>query len=867
MKKILTLAVISQLLCSAVAKAAEHQQGKDSVYLFSYTSNKNNGRVGLQLAWSDDKKNWNFIGSGYSFLKSDYGSWGSGKRMLSPYLIPGKNGIWYCIWQLSEATSTFANAASGDLLNWKRQRYVTVAAGRNFVRPIVSFNSKTNSYDVVYVDSTGKYFKASTKDFKSFTKAQVATAAQYKNVNTVISTPEGNATGQVYRVLRVFVDNLLKQVEVKLAKDVLSRESTTEDAQRFAGLQPFSVSLTAQPGKAKKISDKLIGIFFEDINYAADGGLYGELIQNRDFEYSLADRQFHDTSWNSRHSWKLKGGNASFTVDSVAPLHPNNAHYAVLNVSKVGTVLENSGYDGIALKKNEKYDLSVFLKQLDKNPVSINARLVDKDGSVLAEKQVTANSTSWTKSSVEFIANADAKEAHLELQPLNEGSVGIDMVSLFPQNTFKGRKNGMRADLAQIVADIHPKFIRFPGGCLAHGDGLENIYRWKNTIGPLETRKQQRNIWNYHQSMGLGYFEYFQYCEDIGAAPLPVIAAGVPCQNSTCGPNGCGQQGGIPMSEMNAYVQDILDLVEWANGDATTKWGKLRAEAGHPAPFNLKYIGVGNEDLISDVFEERFTMIFNALKKTHPEITVIGTVGPFFEGTDYNEGWTLANKLKVPMVDEHYYVSPGWFISNQHFYDGYDRNHSKVYLGEYAAHAAGRARNLEAALAEALYLTSVERNGDVVSMTSYAPLLAREGHTQWNPDLIYFNGTTVKTTVSYEVQKLYGNNAGDEYIPASIHFGNDRSSVQKRIAYSIVREKESGDVIIKLVNMLPVTVNASMNMANLTGASTRATKITLAGKPADTAVQPVTAEMATADLNAMSLSPYSFTVIRCSAKP
>jgi alpha-L-arabinofuranosidase len=366
--------------------------------------------------------------------------------------------------------------------------------------------------------------------------------------------------------------------------------------------------------------------------------------------------------------------------------------------------------------------------------------------------------------------------------------------------------------------------------------------------------------------MGLGYFEYFQYCEDIGAAPLPVVAAGVPCQNSTCGPNGCGQQGGIPMSEMNAYVQDILDLVEWANGDASTKWGKLRAEAGHPAPFNLKYIGVGNEDLISDVFEERFTMIFNALKRTHPEITVIGTVGPFFEGTDYSEGWTLANKLKVPMVDEHYYVSPGWFINNQHFYDGYDRSHSKVYLGEYAAHAAGRVRNLEAALAEALYLTSVERNGDVVSMTSYAPLLAREGHTQWNPDLIYFNGTTVKTTVSYEVQKLYGNNAGDEYIPASINFGNDSLSVQKRIAYSRVREKSTGDVIIKLVNMLPVTVNASMNVTDLIGGSGKTTKTTLAGKPADTSVQPVMAEMPTADLNAISLSPYSFTVIRCTAK-
>jgi alpha-L-arabinofuranosidase len=261
----------------------------------------------------------------------------------------------------------------------------------------------------------------------------------------------------------------------------------------------------------------------------------------------------------------------------------------------------------------------------------------------------------------------------------------LDMVSLFPKKTFKNRKNGLRPDLAETVAAIRPRFIRFPGGCVAHGDGLDNIYRWKNTIGPLEARKPQPNIWRYHQSAGLGYFEYFQYCEDIGAQPLPVLAAGVPCQNSGIGPNGGGQQGGIPMSEMDEYVQEILDLVEWANGAANSKWGKLRAEAGHPAPFNLKYIGIGNEDLISDVFEDRFTMIYKAIRQKHPEITVIGTAGPFHEGADYRQGWALATKLQVPLVDEHYYEEPGWFINNQDYYDHYDRNKAKVYLGEYAS--------------------------------------------------------------------------------------------------------------------------------------------------------------------------------------
>ena len=250
--------------------------------------------------------------------------------------------------------------------------------------------------------------------------------------------------------------------------------------------------------------------------------------------------------------------------------------------------------------------------------------------------------------------------------------------------------------------------------------------------------------------MGIGYFEYFQFCEDIGAEPLPVIAAGVPCQNSACIPGKLlsgGQQGGIPMEEMDAYIQDILDLIDYANGDPKkSQWAKLRAESGHPKPFNLKYIGIGNEDLITDVFEERFTLIYDAIKKHHPEITVIGTVGPFYEGTDYEEGWNLADRLNVPMVDEHYYNTPGWFIYNQNYYDKYDRSKSKVYLGEYAAHLPGR---------EALYLTAVERNGDMVLMTSYAPLLAKEGYTQWNPDLIYFNNKEVKPSVGYYTQLLY----------------------------------------------------------------------------------------------------------------
>jgi alpha-L-arabinofuranosidase len=397
----------------------------------------------------------------------------------------------------------------------------------------------------------------------------------------------------------------------------------------------------------------------------------------------------------------IKGDNTAFLIDSAFPAHNNNPHYAILNTTSSGAALINSGFDKMPVKKGNKYNFSAFAIKAGKSG-KLKISLVSPTKGVLASATLPIAAASWKKINATLVASTDADDAELQIQPLASGQFCFDMISLFPENTFKGRKNGLRADLAQTIADMHPRFVRFPGGCVAHGDGLDNIYRWKNTIGPLESRVPQRNIWNYHQTAGLGYFEYFQFCEDIGAAPVPVIAAGVPCQNSGVG--GHGQQGGVPMSEMDEYIQDILDLIEWANGDVTTKWGKKRAEAGHPKPFNLKYVGIGNEDLITDIFEERFTMIYNVMKQKHPEITVIGTVGPFYEGTDYTEGWEIANKLDVPMVDEHYYQPPAWFIYNQDFYDKYDRSRSKVYLGEYAAHLPDRPSNLETALSEALYL-------------------------------------------------------------------------------------------------------------------------------------------------------------------
>lgn len=833
----------------------------DSVYLFSYATIKNNNRNGLHFAWSRDRQTWFPIGDEYSFLKCDYGRWGAEKRMISPYLLPGADGLWHCVWELNEREHVFAHASSADLVDWGRQIY-PLTGKTNCLNPVMRYDKRNGYYGISYTDSTGKHYTLTTKDFKAFSPITETGPAAYPDPSVTIALPGGNATGQVHRVAWPVADKLIKAYELKQYKSSQYNEWSAQDAQRFAGLTTVEANIRLQPERVKPISDLLLGIFFEDINYAADGGLYAELIQNRDFEYALSDREGRDTSWNSRHSWMLKGDNSSFGIDNASPLHPNNPHYAVLDTKTPGAALVNTGFDGITVKKGERYNFSLFTRPLRGKGGKLLVRLVSEKNGVLAQATVTVSAGGWKTATAVLTAGADAADAQLELLPLSAGSIALDMVSLFPQNTFRGRKNGLRADLAQTIADIHPRFVRFPGGCVAHGDGLGNIYRWKNTIGPLEARTPQRNLWSYHQSAGLGYFEYFRFCEDIGAEPLPVLAAGVPCQNSAGGPNGGGQQGGIPMNEMDAYVQDILDLVEYANGDIHTKWGRLRAEAGHPEPFHLKYIGIGNEDLISDVFEERFTMIFKALREKHPEITVIGTVGPASEGTDYREGWAIAAQQHIPMVDEHYYQSPGWFIHNQDYYDRYDRSKSKVYLGEYAAHLPGRPNNLETALAEALYLTALERNGDIVSMASYAPLLAKEGHTQWNPDLIYFNNSEVKPTVGYEVQKLYGHNAGNEYLPAVVDISNKQEAVRQRVAVSVVRDNKTGDLIVKMVNLLPVAVNAMTDLNGMAIAGPDAVKTVLQGRPEDKNIKPVVSGCTVSEKFTTELPAYSFTIVR-----
>ena len=830
----------------------------DSAYVFSYCSGKNHGKNGLHFAWSVDNNYWQEIGPEYSFIKSDYGTWGREKRMVSPYLMRDEETKkWHCIWSVNEHDNTFAYATSTNLTDWKPQSYPSMDVKSCVLNPVLSKDG--NNFKISYIDNQDKYYAVQTGDFKSYSNNKSVSSSDHKDKSVEVEINGVKQKGQIHRVEWSVVDNLIKTKEYKEYKNRLHDERCEQDPVRFANLGEVKASLKLNRENSKEISDLLIGAFFEDINYAADGGLYAELIQNRGFEYDPSDRR-GDKNWNSKHSWHIIGEGTSFEISQENPIHENNKNYAVLNVSTPGASLENHGFDGIVVRKGDKYDFSAFGKTLDGKGSKYIVRLINGDGETLAQTTLSMNKE-WKKQVGVLKSNADANDAKLQIQPLTAGEYAFDMVSLFPQKTFKGRKNGLRQDLAQIIADMKPRFVRFPGGCVAHGDGLHNIYNWKKTIGKLEERTPARNLWGYHQSMGLGYYEYFLFCEDMGAEPLPVLAAGVCCQNSSDG--GAGQQGGIPMCEMNDYIQDVLDLIEWANGDAkTTKWGKVRASNGHPKPFGLKYIGIGNEDLISDVFEERFVMINNAVKEKYPEIKVVGTAGPFYEGSDYEEGWRLATEHKVDLIDEHYYVSPGWFIYNQDYYDKYDRNRSKVYLGEYASHLPGRHRNLETALSEALYLTSVERNGDVVAMTSYAPLLAKDRFTQWNPDLIYFNNHEIRPTVGYYVQKLYGNNSGDKYVYGNLNVNTHRDDVRKRVASSVVTDSKTGDMIIKLVNMLPVGVDAELDLGDISGYSKDAKLSLLSGDPKDSDLKPIESVTQVSDKFSYKLPAYSFSVIR-----
>ena len=630
------------------------------------------------------------------------------------------------------------------------------------------------------------------------------------------------------------------------------------------------------PAGGKKISNELIGIFFEDISMSADGGLCAELIQNGSFEFSPSERD----GWGPGTAWRsIRPGHSLGYIEPKQqdPIHPNNPNYMRLNIERVGMYydyngwtgvgIQNDGYDGILLKGGDKYDFSVFLRNPDGKDKEVRAVLVVPGRGFRAQPTVIADTTfavtgkEWKKYEYTLTAAQDCPNASLQLLSLTTGVMDIDMVSLYPQDTYKG--HGLRKDLAQALVDLNPKFMRFPGGCVVHGggDGFWDTYRWKTTVGPKETRRGIKNTWGYHQSMEMGFFEYFQFCEDAGMEPLPILPCGVSCQGTNGGWNMRTQaQDAVPMSEMQEWADEALDLIEWANGPADSKWGKVRADAGHPEPFNLKYLGLGNEEKITPEFEERFKFIYDQVRAKYPEIVIVGTAGPGSHpgNGDYEEGWKFATELEVPILDEHYYEQRNYFLTSRQ-YDSYPRDRkTKVYLGEYAA----KDKKLIDALAEGLYLLHVERNADVVVMTSYAPLFARKNTNNWNPDLIYFDNERPFLTCSYYVQQMFGQSSGDYFYGECVKFDREDDNL---LGQSVVLDTQSRNLYLKVCNAGENAAKATIDLSRFGGFKS-VTKTVIKGQPDDEnnfdqqPIAPVTENIKLKNKATLDVEPYSITM-------
>lgn len=786
------------LLSVAVAlTSAEASAQSDTVFIYSPGEHD-----GLHIAVKESS-GWRHLGQ---LCSSDYGPWGSEKRMYNPSLCRADDGSWRLVFQVNDHSPVFAAAYSPDLVTWRPQDYPRMSVGQcqdPVVRPA------EDGFNIYFHSEEGIRMTHASSDFRTFTPDFPMPIYDLPLWRCDVATIGGQRMeGHQFVLSADEMGKIRNYFDRQAAEARLSAERMHDDAQTLAWLQePVAATLTVDLAREKPISDKLIGIFFEDISYAADGGLYAELIQNRDFEYSSRDRR----EWSATTAWHSAG---DIIIADTNPLSPQNPHHAIVSTD----TLWNEGWDGIALQQGGHYDFSMFVRGKKCFRIELRA----SDGTTIAQATLKGKGKGWRRYEAVLTPTRADSSAQLVIIPLDKRQAAIDMVSLFPQATFKGRKNGLRKDLAETIAALHPKFVRFPGGCMSHGQGLDNIYRWHETIGPLWERKPDKNIWHYHQTRGLGFYEYFLFCEDIGAEPLPVLAAGVPCQNSAANAEGiAGQQGGIPMDEMAAYIDELCHLIEWANADpATNVWARRRAEAGHPEPFHLKYLGIGNEDIISTVFEERYEMIARALRERHPEIKLCGTVGPFHApSADYQEGWDFIARhpdLQY-MTDEHYYESTGWFLHHRDYYDKYKGvAPCKVYLGEWAASTKARRPNVETALAEALYLTDIERNGDVVEMTSYAPMLCKEGHHNWDPNMIYFTNTSVRTTPAYEVQRLFSVYSGDRYVSSELKVhGVADADLSHRVGASLVRDSKTGRRCLKLVNALPVELRVDVGGVQL----------------------------------------------------
>lgn len=511
------------------------------------------------------------------------------------------------------------------------------------------------------------------------------------------------------------------------------------------------MKLIVKTQQVKEPLGDLYGIFFEDLNHAADGGLYAELVQNRSFEFAPIDqKEYHSlTAWEKIEM----DGDANLCIETGNPVSHHNPHYLGIDVINPGTNVgvQNLGFNsGIPLVEGEQYYFTCYIKREQDltRPVSVSFR--SKEGMCYLKEEIYVD-TEWKKYELLLTAPSTDYHGRLALTVEGRGKVYMDFVSLFPVDTFMGRRNGLRKDIALKLADLKPKFMRFPGGCLVHDGSLDPnardaMYRWKNTIGPVEDRPARRSNWGYNQTLGLGYFEYFQFCEDIKAKPLPVLPGGWDPHHKRA----------VPLEQLGPWIQDALDLIEFATGDTTTTWGRKRAELGHPKPFDLEYIGIGNEE-VGEEFFERYGYFHKAIREHYKEIKIINSSGPFAAGGEYERGWNSGRENQSDLMDEHYYASPEWFLANHHRYDNFKSEDPHVFLGEYASWG----NTYYNALVEASYMIGLERNAKSVGLACYAPLLCNADYVNWKPDMIWFDNHRIFVTPNYYVQQLFMHHQGD----------------------------------------------------------------------------------------------------------
>lgn len=529
--------------------------------------------------------------------------------------------------------------------------------------------------------------------------------------------------------------------------------------------------ITVRPDRVTGQLGDLYGIFFEDLNHAADGGLYAEMVQNRSFEFCAVD----NPSYHPLMAWEKiekKYSRMQWWIQDSHPYSRRNPHYLVCEIFEtgMGAGVRNTGFTpGMYLQKGEKYRFSCLAATDGRGELPLRLVLENDEGRNLGQADiVVSNGTVWNHYEAEITAQETTTAGNLSIYIEAVGRLYLDMVSLFPQKTFMQQRNGLRADIATLLADLKPRFMRFPGGCLVHDGSInaedrDSLYRWKNTIGVLEERPARRNNWGYNQTLGLGYYEYFCFCEEIGAKPLPVLPAGYDPHH----------QRKVPFDQLDEWIQEALDLISFANDDASAQWGRIRCELGHPEPFGLEYIGIGNEE-VGEGFFERYPYFHKAIKEKYPDIQIIASSGPFAAGGEYEKGWNCARRNHADLVDEHYYMAPEWFLANHHRYDSFDEKDPRVFLGEYASWG----NTWYNALIEASYMTGMERNSEKVGLACYAPLLCNVNYINWKPDMIWFDNHQAYGTANYYVQKLFINHQGDDRIELEMTGIDDSVTIQ-----------------------------------------------------------------------------------------